>query len=134
MRRQTKVHPRHDKSVGRVALEKTVAVAEAQGAVVEGPETLALDIEGLDQHDGFADILPVGADILYRGSADRTGNSRETLQTLLVFEDARQNECMPRNTRPYTEPVRIAPGRFDALEADLEHEPREASIGDDDVA
>ena len=120
----------HDPAAGR-ALEHARAVREAAvggGELLDRAGVAVIDAHGDDR---VRDLLPVGADVLDRGGADRAGDAGQALDA---------GAARPPRSRPRTGPTArrrrptsaVAVG-VHAAGGDPEHGAGEAGVGDDQV-
>ena len=85
-----------DQPAARVLLEHAVAVAETAGLVVEPGPCAGMGIPGVDRVHEFADLRPVGADVLDRRGPRGAGDEGEVFQPGQALFQRPHHQRMPR--------------------------------------
>src|SRR6266849_706454 len=112
-------------------LENTVAIFETAFGVAQRCEPAGRAIEDIDPHDGLADVLPIRADILNRGRARRSRNSREAFDPRPPFCDRHGDKLVPRLGGGGRH---RAVGCLDTAKIEMKDETMEAFIADQHIA
>jgi len=111
---------------GRLTLEPAVAIAEMAGIPIHRRRLSTVEIDPLQRGKALRQLQAVGADVLYRRGAHRSGDQREIFQPRIPHRDGGADETMPRLSGPGTDQHMVG-GLVDEVDAsgvEPDHDPR----------
>src|SRR5258708_39761192 len=131
-------HAQNDEASALGRVEDTVAVAEFAGFLAQVADLQVLEIEYLHRLNRVRYLLPVGADILHRRSADAAGDPAQALDAATLRHHRMPNESVPGFSSAHIEKhlavVRASAALVNAWDRDFQHQSGPACIGDHHVA
>ena len=133
--RQGKSHPRDHPLAGQLVLEDAVAIAKLAARRIEGDTSSGDQIDDIERMEAVLQLNAIGADVLYRRGAYRTGNQRQVLQPGQPLSQGPGHRVVPVLARTGLDDPGLGPG-FDQAQAahlDLQHH-RIGVAGENDVA
>ena len=134
---ETESHGGDEIAAGLDGVEEAAPIAELAGFAGKLDETVCLEIQGADGVDGLGDLLPVGANVLDGGTADKAGDAGEALDAGKVLLTRLINKCLPGKAGGG---AKLAGGGVDlrrlgrAVDRNVDDEAGKPGVGNEEIA